>query len=940
MLLKAKNAAPQPGFSELISPVFGQIFNHSSTLIAVPEGYLLTDTLASVLVEKGLEVVWICFGPEDRDPGILLLSLVNGFEKVLPGIRDVILSKMRRQPGPVTGWEPFFAFIAAEINLNTTGLVIILEGTENFRHSHICSRLIFAYFLENLAPKSRSVLISSGNLPKSTAFSPSFLIRPEDLRVNESVSSRIVGSSNMDISSSGARRAVQLARGKLAVLVSLMESIKYLNPEVIDRQLIHSSSLEDLLSRISGLVIMKKEESAVQSLAMSLSLGYSHATIRSIAQLLYEIPTPAGNYGLQVFPPYRKSLPDSEMDLWHQPLENGWVRLRGYWRQPLRINLKNENDPKSEFVGETAAFLLEEKAICAAVNLCFKHQSTTLAAEIISHSAAEMLDLGQWATLASWIEHLEPEASDAWPILAYVNGKILTASGHMDHARKAFARSSQLYARAHDPDGECRSLQAESILAAWHGETTFSRERALSAYALAQRSRLNWHEIWASWHLGAMAFARQDYIEALERFKSAANLAKSSGYQSVWAMIEQAAVSLQRQYELEHELFSHRQSLLAAEKAMKENQASLQNLTNSPFENLDELLEEHGWMNLPVMPITSAWVEPIKSSKLDWNLFHQINAIIRPVWENLPAGTVPSSISPWNWTPDVGTFPQSAVLDPQDRLSRSSEVVQPDVEQLSDHSQANELKVWLLGDFRVEIAGRRLDGWTHNRVCALFKYLLVHRDHYTPRELLMETFWPDSTPEAARNSMNVTLHNLRYILCFPDVNHPILFHEGGYRLNPAIDVWVDLDEFEMLIQKGRQLDAAGQNAESIQMSEAAVALYHGDFLSEDLYDEWPVTQRERLRTLFLDALDRLSQQYFAQENFHTCLQLCQRILERDICREDVHRRIMRCHSRLGQDCLAIRQYQICVQALQSELEVEPESNTRQLYERIRRREKV
>ena len=172
----------------------------------------------------------------------------------------------------------------------------------------------------------------------------------------------------------------------------------------------------------------------------------------------------------------------------------------------------------------------------------------------------------------------------------------------------------------------------------------------------------------------------------------------------------------------------------------------------------------------------------------------------------------------------IGMFPQSNVLDPQERLSRSSEINQPAVQQLLEHSQENELKVWLLGDFRVEIAGHCLDGWTHNRVCALFKYLLVHRDHYTPRELLMETFWPDSTPEAARNSMNVTLHNLRYILCFPDVNHPIIFHEGGYRLNPTIDVWGDLDEFEMLIQKGRRLDAAGQNTESIQEAEAAIAL--------------------------------------------------------------------------------------------------------------------
>jgi DNA-binding SARP family transcriptional activator len=204
----------------------------------------------------------------------------------------------------------------------------------------------------------------------------------------------------------------------------------------------------------------------------------------------------------------------------------------------------------------------------------------------------------------------------------------------------------------------------------------------------------------------------------------------------------------------------------------------------------------------------------------------------------------------------------------------------------------------------------------------------------------METFWPDSTPEAARNSMNVTIHNLRRILRFPDAVQSILFHEGGYRLNPSIVVWADLDEFEILIREGRRLETAGKNLESIQKYEAAVALYQGDFLSEDPYEEWPVTQRERLRTLYLDTLDRLSQQYFTQGDFNTSVQLCQRILNRDACREDVHRRVMRCYSRLGQDCLAIRQYQICTEVLKSELEVEPETSTRQLSEKIRHRERV
>ena len=64
------------------------------------------------------------------------------------------------------------------------------------------------------------------------------------------------------------------------------------------------------------------------------------------------------------------------------------------------------------------------------------------------------------------------------------------------------------------------------------------------------------------------------------------------------------------------------------------------------------------------------------------------------------------------------------------------------------------------------------------------------------------------------------------------------------------------------------------------------------------------------------------------------------MLTQDNCREDSHCRLMRCYSRQGQYHLALRQYQLCVKTLRDELDVDPSPNTTQLYERIRRRERV
>ena len=115
---------------------------------------------------------------------------------------------------------------------------------------------------------------------------------------------------------------------------------------------------------------------------------------------------------------------------------------------------------------------------------------------------------------------------------------------------------------------------------------------------------------------------------------------------------------------------------------------------------------------------------------------------------------------------------------------------------------------------------------------------------------------------------------------------------------------------------------------------AAEGLYQGDFLEEDLYDEWPRPQRERLRTTYLDIADRLSEYHRRQGEYTAAIALCQKVLALDNCVEEAHRRLMRCYLAQGQRHLAIRQYHTCVQALAKELDVPPADETRSLYASI------
>jgi DNA-binding SARP family transcriptional activator len=149
-----------------------------------------------------------------------------------------------------------------------------------------------------------------------------------------------------------------------------------------------------------------------------------------------------------------------------------------------------------------------------------------------------------------------------------------------------------------------------------------------------------------------------------------------------------------------------------------------------------------------------------------------------------------------------------------------------------------------------------------------------------------------------------------------------------------MQIWLDVEEFEHLVSAGQRLESRNQSA-AVSEYEAAISLYQGDFLQENPYEGWTVLTRESLRMAYLNTLDSLSRIYFSQERYAACIMASQRILDRDRCREDAHCMLMRCYSRQGQDHMALRQYQMCVESLRLELDVGPAPGTTQLIQQIR-----
>jgi len=241
--------------------------------------------------------------------------------------------------------------------------------------------------------------------------------------------------------------------------------------------------------------------------------------------------------------------------------------------------------------------------------------------------------------------------------------------------------------------------------------------------------------------------------------------------------------------------------------------------------------------------------------------------------------------------------------------------------------------VCLLGDFCI-LKGNYPLMLHGDKTATLVQLLALRKGKIVSREALLDTLWPGRTTALAGQSLNSLIYSLRKTVKGSVLEGGLILQQGGaYRLNTSAGVGVDIALFDNLVQSGHQARAAGEISFSNTCFIQAIRLYRGDLrIGSDINC---AIERERLRASFLTVLAQMADTSFAAGDYALAISYAQRILERDPCREDAHRQVMRCFVRQGQRAQAFRQYELCVSALRLEFDVEPEPQTIQLFEQIR-----
>ncbi|CAN5759457.1 BTAD domain-containing putative transcriptional regulator [soil metagenome] len=237
------------------------------------------------------------------------------------------------------------------------------------------------------------------------------------------------------------------------------------------------------------------------------------------------------------------------------------------------------------------------------------------------------------------------------------------------------------------------------------------------------------------------------------------------------------------------------------------------------------------------------------------------------------------------------------------------------------------IQVQLLGRFRVFIDGRQVpnSAWRLTKAGHLVKILALSPSYRRHREELMDLLWPDLSAASAANNLRQILHTIRQSLPVDAGDVRFLVRDGSFiSLSDSANVQVDVDAFEQAARL-----ASGSTDQ--QRFANAIARYPGDLLPDDAYEDWALTRREGLRSIFLSLLSEAADLAEASKDYPTAMARAERSVATEPTDEEAHKRLMHLYALSGRRGDALRQYRLLETSLRRDLDLLPEQATRRLY---------
>jgi len=256
-------------------------------------------------------------------------------------------------------------------------------------------------------------------------------------------------------------------------------------------------------------------------------------------------------------------------------------------------------------------------------------------------------------------------------------------------------------------------------------------------------------------------------------------------------------------------------------------------------------------------------------------------------------------------------------------------------------SCSSQLEIKLFGRFEVFRNGDLIpeEAWGRRKTKTLLKILLTDPGRVFTNDQLIEFLFEGENVQGALENLYGRISQLRRAL-EPELKRGvdstfILRHEQTYCFSLDSSVQIDMIDFQQGLQSAFELADAQEWMGAVEQFDDVLALYRGEFLAEDRYEEWAEARRGELRDMHLKGLTRLADCHKHLGRLRQAISCCQRILGIEPYRESVIRQLMEYQDEAGQRAQALDTYNEGKRALREFLDVEPSPETLALHKQIR-----
>jgi DNA-binding SARP family transcriptional activator/TolB-like protein len=255
--------------------------------------------------------------------------------------------------------------------------------------------------------------------------------------------------------------------------------------------------------------------------------------------------------------------------------------------------------------------------------------------------------------------------------------------------------------------------------------------------------------------------------------------------------------------------------------------------------------------------------------------------------------------------------------------------------------QEPKLRVHLFGEFRVLLNDQLLPPsvWPQRKTEALLKVLVAKRGRVFTQDQLIDLLFADLDIDKAVKSLYNRISELRKAL-EPNLTrgnqsqYILRVGQGRYCFSDDVDCYVDTEAIDALLDNADGFKRLGRWSEAVHTYNEALALYEGEYLAEDRYEEWALDPRQSWHKRFEASTLELADCHAQLKQFVRAVACCDRVIAHQPSSEIPYRLKMMYLDELGRHNEVAATYAACESALKQAFDLEPTLETQTVYEDI------